>query len=447
LSVYFGTDGIRGIVNNFLTPNLAFRCGNALAKKALINFDKSKYTKPLIVVGGDTRTSRNLIILSFCSGVLSGGVDVVDVGICPTPGVAFITKNIQASFGIVISASHNSAEYNGIKVFNGNGIKILDKEEELLEKDFEDIKLVNHKNIGIYKQNFKLTKIYKNHLLLSCSKKLSGLNVVLDCSNGASYKIAPDVFKSLGAKVYKHYCKNDGLNINNNCGALHTQNLQKLVKKHKADIGFAFDGDADRIITCDEKGNILDGDKILFVLATYLKSKNLLLNNTIVGTTHTNMGLEKQLKKQNITLLRTSVGDKYIINKLNQLNLNLGGESSGHIILKDFALTGDGVLTSIKIAEILLDAKKPLSQICCLKLYPQKNVDCIVQNKQKIIDSSVVKNCVSKNQNLLGNTGRIIVRSSGTEPKIRIMVEGIDQQKIEEIALNIKEVITKVDID
>lgn len=458
MSDYFGTDGIRGVVNKFLTLDLVFNCGCALAKKANEDFKnntckdyidnqallKFKTKKPLIVIGGDTRTSRQLITLAFSCGAISAGVNVVDVGICPTAGIAYITKQIQADFGVVISASHNPPQYNGIKIFNSNGVKLSQKEETRLEKDFFKLKPLFWAKTGEYKQKPSLTSIYTKYLTSICKRDLMGLNVVLDCANGASYNIATKVFKSLGARVTKCCCKDDGKNINNKCGAVYPKCLSNMVKKHNADMGFAFDGDADRLIACDEQGNILDGDILVFTLAKYFKNLNMISKNTVVGTTQTNSGLECDLNRQGIKLVRTEVGDKYIIEKLNQSKLNLGGEKSGHIILKDFADSADGILAAVKLAEIVAAKNKSLSQISKVKLYPQININCTVKYKQKIINDKQLKKAILSQQKLLGNKGRIIVRCSGTEPKIRIMVEGQDKKLIKIIAINIKNIVKKL---
>ena len=310
MSIYFGTDGIRGIVGDNLTYNLAFKCGNALSKGL---------HSPNIIIGSDTRKSASYITTAFAGGAMSAGGNIIDIGVCPTAGIAYIAKTLKASFGVVISASHNPPEYNGIKIFDDNGVKLGDKREELLEKDFVREVYVN--NLGSYKQDFSLTKLYENYLISTCDCCLKNLKIVLDGSNGAAYKIAPNVFKKLGAKVISINCKNDGDKINKNCGSTCPENLSKVVNKFNADMGFAFDGDADRIIACDENGNILDGDIIIYILSKYLKWQDKLKDNTVVGTKHTNMGIQKCLENDEIKLVRTDIGDKYVIAKMEEDNL------------------------------------------------------------------------------------------------------------------------------
>ena len=436
MGIFFGTDGIRGKVNTELTYDLAYKCGNALG---------ASEKKPTILIGQDTRTSGSFLTIAFSSGALNAGANVIDVGICPTAGIAYLTKRTNADYGVVISASHNPAEYNGIKIFDKNGIKLGDLRENQLERKFVNSKMVQASEIGTYTQNKKIVNLYQNYLISCCETTLENLKVVLDSSNGASYKIAPEVFSKLGAKVIKLNCKNDGANINNNCGSLHPKNLSDAVIKHNANCGFAFDGDSDRIIACDELGNILDGDIIIFMLAKYLKTKNLLNKNTVVGTRHTNMGLEEELNEMGIKLERTDIGDKYVLEKMEQDELNLGGEKSGHIIFRDLATTGDGVLTAVKLSEMMNKTNKKLSELAYAKLYPQCNIDCIVQDKMHVINSEKLSQCINQEESKLGNDARIMVRVSGTEPKIRIMVECKDENMAKNSANTIAQIVKIID--
>lgn len=436
MGVFFGTDGIRGKVNSELTFDLAYKCGNALA----ITLDK-----PTILIGCDTRTSGSYLTLAFASGALSAGANVVDIGVCPTAGIAYLTKRLGFDYGVVVSASHNPAEYNGIKIFDENGFKLGDERENALERKFVHTFFASPARIGIYKQNYKLVKLYEDYLVSCCSKGLNGLKVVLDASNGASFNVAPKVFKTLGACVIKTSCKNDGANINNNCGSLYPETLRKKVILNKANLGFAFDGDSDRIIACDENGDILDGDMIIYMLAKYLKSKNVLAKNTVVGTRHTNMGIQKDLMSLGIKLERTDIGDKYVLEKLNKDNLNLGGEKSGHIILRDYATTGDGVLTAIKISEMVCKLNTPLSNLAKVNLYPQCNIDCVVSDKMRVINSEILTNAINKEEAKLGNDSRVMVRVSGTESKVRIMVEALDNDSAQKSATYLSEIVAKID--
>lgn len=434
MGIFFGTDGLRGVVNKDLTFDIARRVGNSLT--CVIN-------NPSIIIGSDTRISNSYIMLGVAAGALAGGAKVIDIGVVPTAGIAFITKMYGADFGVVISASHNSAEYNGIKVFDKNGNKLNEKEEENLEKYFIHEKTNDYPQIGKFEQDLNLYKKYENHLVNSVDIDLSGLTVVLDGSNGASHKIAPSVFRQLGAKVYATNCKNDGMNINKNCGSLYPERLAKKVLKYKGDMGFAFDGDADRVIAVDENGKIFDGDMILYIMAKYLSSTGQLNNNEVVGTTHTNMGLQIALKKYGIDLIRVNIGDKFVIAKMLESNISIGGEQSGHIILKNHASTGDGILTAIQLAAISKKCGKRFSEMFDAMLYPQVNINIKVKDKLAILNSEDVFAAVNKATTELGNQGRVMLRASGTEPKIRIMVECLDENLANTLAKNIENEVMK----
>ena len=435
MGVFFGTDGIRGVVNVDLTHDVAFKCGNALG---------SSTSRAKILIGGDTRPTRSFLSTAFSGGAMSAGANMIDVGVCPTAGVAYLTKFLKCDFGVVVSASHNPVEYNGIKIFDSDGMKIGDKKEELLERKFLHEQHNNQEELGTYQQNYDLVKYYKNYLISCCECGLDGLKVLIDGSNGASGKIAPCVFRKLGAKVVAINCSL-GKEINKNCGSTHPETLSFAMKKYGADIGFAFDGDSDRVIACDENGNIIDGDMIIYVLSRYLKEKGKLKNNAVVGTRHTNMGLEKSLAKNGITLLRTDIGDKYVIARIEEEKLSLGGEQSGHIIFRDLATTGDGILSAIKIAEHVKMSGKKLSELSDAIIYPQINIDCIVRDKMRIINNEELQLVINKNERLLGEDYRIMVRVSGTESKIRIMVEGEDVNKCRSSAEEIENTIKDID--
>ena len=438
MSVFFGTDGIRGVVNNFLTHDLAIKCGNAVAQEK---------SNAKILIGGDTRISRAFLSNAFSVGAMSAGANVVDIGVCTTPGIAYITSILDFDYGVVVSASHNPAQYNGIKVFNEKGIKLGDKREEALERKFVHEINNDYPNIGSHEYLPNLCKKYEEHLKSCCGVNLNGLTIVIDGSNGASYKIAPSVFRDLGAKVIAINCHDDGKNINNKCGSTSPEKMCATVKKYKADMGFAFDGDADRIIASDENGNVIDGDVIIFMLAKYFKEQGKLTKDTVVGTRHTNMGLEKDLQNLGIKLIRTDIGDKYVIAKMEEENLNLGGEKSGHIIFRDYATTGDGILTGIKLAEMVKVKNKKISELAFANLYPQVNIDCVVSDKVKIINSEILNNAIEHNQKLLGDDARIMVRVSGTEPKIRIMVESQNSTLAESCAKDLESIVMKIDND
>ena len=425
MGLFFGTDGLRGKVNVELTQNVAYKVGNALSILK---------ENPTIIIGSDTRVSNTYLTLSVASGAMAGGAKVIDVGVVPTAGIAYITRAIKADYGIVISASHNSGEYNGIKVFDGNGYKLLDKEEERIERCFIREKINEFPRIGSYTQDFNLVKLYKKFLVDASENSLEGLTIVLDGAFGAAHRIAPDVFRRLGANVIAANCVDDGLKINEKCGALYPENLIKRVFRYKADMGFAFDGDADRLIAVDEKGNIIDGDKIICTLAKYFKKLGKLNKNIAVGTSHTNMAVEDELKKDGIELIRTDIGDKYVLAKLREMGLSIGGEQSGHVIIKDLATTGDGILTAIIVANMIVKEKTTMSDAFNVQLYPQTNKNVIVQDKLHVMNSEELSREITKYNSELSGKGRLMIRASGTEPKIRVMVESKDKELNDKIA-------------
>lgn len=428
MGIYFGTDGIRGVVNNDLSFDLMYKCGNALS---------SLKEKPTILVGRDTRVSGSFVTLGLSAGVIAGGGKIVDVGVIPTAGVAYLTKKLECDFGVVISASHNPPEFNGIKIFDKNGFKLLDEKENEIEKHFIKSKLKDSLSIGVYSYSPSFVNCYINYLVsLGCN--LQGVKVVIDASNGASFSIAPKVFKKLGAIVFATNCKNNGEKINCNCGSLYPEVLKRNVLKFKADIGFAFDGDADRIIAVDSDGNIFDGDKILYILAKYL-NKNC---DLVVGTSQTNMAIEESLNKQNIKLIRADVGDKYVLEQMQKHSAVIGGEQSGHIINLNYSTTGDGVLTAVLICNVI---KKygALSKLFDVKLYPQTNINVAVTDKLRVINNETLSNAIHFEQEKL-KQGRIMVRASGTEPKIRIMVECKNEKEGRLVAEKIADIVKRI---
>ena len=438
MGIFFGTDGLRGKVNEELTYDIAYKIGNALSILK---------ENPTVIIGSDTRISNTYLTLGVASGAMSGGAKVIDIGVCPTAGIAYITKYLNADYGVVISASHNSGEYNGVKVFNGEGYKLSDKEEELIERCFIREKINDCFNVGNFVQDFNLVKIYKKFLIKSSEHSLKGKTIVLDCAYGASHRIAPDVFRKLGANVIASNSTNEGDKINKNCGALYPENLVKKVFRYKADMGFAFDGDADRLIAVDEKGNVIDGDMIIYGLAKYFKKIGKLKHNTVVGTSHTNMAIEQDLKECGIELIRTDIGDKYVLAKLVERNLSLGGEQSGHIILKDLSTTGDGILSAITVANMIINEQTTMSNALKIDLYPQTNKNVVVEDKFRIMNSEELSEEIAKRKSLLSGKGRLMIRASGTEPKIRFMVESEDGDLNEKIAEEIVNVIKRINIE
>ena len=427
---YFGTDGIRGTVNKGnITGEKFFKFGLASGTY----FKNQKRTKQIAVIAKDTRLSGYTLEPALVSGLVSGGMHVFTLGPLPTNGLAMLTKSMKANMGIMITASHNPYYDNGLKLFGPDGMKLSDRIEKKIEKliDAKNTKqLTNPKQLGRVKRledgNDRYIKILKNNFPKDFH--LNGTKIVLDCANGAGYKSAPKLLEELGAKVISIGVKPNGLNINDKCGSTYPSKIRSAVKKFKAHIGISFDGDADRIIMCDENGRIIDGDQIIAMLARRWKAKKI-LKGGVVGTLMSNYGLENFLRKEKIKFLRSKVGDRYVKEKMKKLNFNLGGEQSGHIILGKFATTGDGLLVALEVLFSLRKGKKASKLLNVFKPLPQILENVIVRNKE-IINTSNCKNAIRKANVLMGSKGRILVRKSGTEPKIRIMAESNDKSRI-----------------
>lgn len=435
MGLFFGTDGLRGRINDDLSQDIAYKCGNALG---------FRYPKSKILIGRDTRGTGSLMTLSFASGAMNAGSNVVDVGVCPTAGISYLVKTLGYDFGVVISASHNSAEFNGIKILDSQGKKLADRREAELERLFLKEKVVDYSKVGIYSYEPRLVVKYEEFLAKSINTSLKGKTIILDCANGASFKLAPAVFRDNGAKIVATFCKPDGVNINKGCGSLNIQKLQKYVIKYKADMGFAFDGDSDRVIAVDEKGNVVDGDMLIYMLASYYQKQGKLEPSIVVGTRHTNMGVEKALNKKGIELIRTDIGDKYVSEKLNEKGLLIGGEQSGHILVKDKHVTGDGVLNALLIAEICAKENKPFSKFFDFELFKQTNINVPVQDKMRVINSELLSNVTDEVEKNLEDRGRVMIRVSGTEPIIRVMVETEDEKLSNSTAEKIANVIREI---
>ncbi len=427
---YFGTDGIRGTVNQGnITGEKFFKFGLASATY----FKNQKKTKQIAIIAKDTRLSGYTLEPALVSGLVSGGMHVFTLGPLPTNGLAMLTKSMKANMGIMITASHNPYEDNGLKLFGPDGMKLSDRIEKQIERliDAKNTKqLTNPKLLGRVKRlengNDNYIKILKNNF--PPNFRLKGIKIVLDCANGASYKAAPKLLNDLGAKVITIGIKPNGLNINDKCGSTYPAKIKSAVKKFKAHIGISFDGDADRIIMCDEKGNIIDGDQIIAMLAKRWKSKKI-LKGGVVGTLMSNYGLETFLKKHRIKFVRSKVGDRYVKEKMKKMNFNLGGEQSGHIILGKFATTGDGLLVALEVLFSLRKGKKASNLLNVFEPLPQILENIKVKNKN-IVNKSKCKKAIKKSTKLMGQKGRILVRKSGTEPKIRIMAESYDKSLI-----------------
>lgn len=440
----FGTDGVRGVANRYpMESQVAIKLGQALA-----TVYRNAPGLGRIVVGKDTRLSGYVIESGLVAGICSMGMDAMLVGPLPTPGIAFIAHSMRAQAGIMVSASHNPVQYNGIKFFDSEGFKLPDAVEEKMEQLIFEEKLDDMRTPpeemgkafriddaqGRYIQYLKGT--FPQHL------NLEGLTIVLDCANGAGYKVAPAVFTELGARVITTAVSPNGLNINQDCGALNPDRVSKLVLEHKANVGIALDGDADRVIMCDEKGAIIDGDAILAICALHLNLKGNLAKSTVVGTTMSNMGLEVFLKDKGMNLIRTDVGDRYVMEVMRREKLNLGGEPSGHIIFLHHTTSGDGTLAALRILSIMCQQQKPLSEIRNIfKPFPQKIKNVHVKEKRAFDSIGVVSDLISKARQMLGERGRLLVRYSGTEDIARVMVEGENDQEIEKYAVDIAQAI------
>ena len=427
---YFGTDGIRGTVNSGnITGEKFFKFG--LASGTF--FKNQKKNKQIAIIAKDTRLSGYTLEPALVSGLVSGGMHVFTLGPLPTNGLAMLTKSMKANMGIMITASHNPYYDNGLKLFGPDGMKLSDKIEKKIEKliDTKNAKqLTNPKLLGRVKRledgNTRYIKILKNNFPKNFN--LKGTKIILDCANGACYKAAPELLKKLGAKVTSIGINPNGLNINEKCGSTYPNKIKSYVKKFKAHIGISFDGDADRVIMCDENGKIIDGDQIIAMLAKRWKIKRI-LKGGVIGTQMSNFGLEKFLKKENIKFLRSKVGDRYVKEKMRKENFNLGGEQSGHIILGKFATTGDGLLVALEVLFSLRKGKKASELLNVFKPVPQILENLSVKDKN-IINSANCKKAIKKANTIIGNKGRILVRKSGTEPKVRVMIECYDRSLI-----------------
>lgn len=445
---YFGTDGIRGEANRELTVDIALRLGYALGyylKRE--NPDKKKIK---VIMGCDTRISGYMLRSAMLAGLTSMGVYVDFVGVISTPAVAYLTKAKKADAGIMISASHNPAKDNGLKVFAGNGYKLPDEVELEIERLMDDPTILVNPIAGDKVGKFKYAEdeyySYRDHLLASVNGDFSGMKIVVDTANGSAYRIAKDVFLALGAEVVLINDAPNGTNINVRCGSTHPEILTKVVVGYEADLGLAYDGDADRLIAVDRHGNIIDGDKIIATLARGMKRKGELKENKVVTTVMSNMGFENYLKENGIELLRANVGDRYVLEKMIEHNVAIGGEQSGHIILLQYATTGDGVLTSLKLVEALRDEKKYLDEMVGdIKDWPQKLVNVVVDNNKKNIwnKNKNITDFIAQKEKEMEGLGRVLVRTSGTEPLVRVMVEGKEMNMVEKVVNEIAEVVKK----
>ena len=440
---YFGTDGVRGLANAFpMTPDIALKLGAAAGR----HFRKDQ-KQHRVVIGKDTRRSSYMFENALTAGFTSTGMDVYLLGPVPTPAVGVLTRSMRADVGVMISASHNSYLDNGIKFFGPEGFKLSDKVELEIEKLLDDeIEYAASQNIGMAKRIDDALGRYMEFAKSAFPRKklLNGLKVVVDCANGAAYKAAPIVLWELGADVISIGVNPDGYNINKDCGSTHPQNAAKAVLEHNADVGICLDGDADRLILIDNKGNIADGDQLMGLIASQWSSKGNLANNTLVATVMSNMGLERYLNTLDIKLLRTNVGDRYVVEAMRKFGYNLGGEQSGHIVMTDYATTGDGLMAALQFLNALVESKCTSSEL--IKVFepmPQllRNVRL---NNSESLDNLKVKESIKAGENAFGDIGRILIRKSGTEPLLRVMGECEDPKLLKAVIGNIVETVDAI---
>ncbi|NLY81791.1 MAG: phosphoglucosamine mutase [Clostridiales bacterium] len=442
----FGTDGVRGVANSEITVDLAFDIGRAVTSVLTRN-----NKRPVVVIGKDTRVSGDMLENALTAGVLTVGGNVIKLGIIPTPAVAYLVNHYEADAGVVISASHNSYEYNGIKIFNGDGYKLDDRIEEEIEGIILRRECVSNHIIGdalgkCLEGNDDAIDLYVRYLLTTVDLDLKGKKIVLDTANGASYRVAEKVFKALNADITIIANEPNGININHNCGSTHTEKLQEAVVKTGASIGLAFDGDADRLIVVDEKGLVVDGDKVICICAKLIKEQGNLKDNKVTVSVMSNLGLHKFMQEHGISVDVTGVGDRYILESMIKTGCVLGGEQSGHIIFKNYSTTGDGIMSSLQLLKAIEGEEKTLNGLSEeIVIYPQVLVNAEVPNKKKktFSDDAEVAAEIKRIEELMHGNGRVLIRPSGTEPLVRVMIEGKDISEIHELAQGLSDLITE----
>lgn len=433
----FGTDGVRGVANKELTPELAFNLG-----KAGTYVLKKTNDRPIIVIGKDTRVSGDMLENALTAGILAVGGNVIKAGVIPTPAVAYLARHYGADAGIVISASHNTFEYNGIKFFNGEGFKL----DDLLEEKIEDI-IISSIDVNSHITGEAIGKcldadenaleLYVNHLLQTADYRLDGKKIVLDCANGASYQAAAMVYESLGAEVKVIGNEPNGININDACGSTHPEKLSEAVVANHADIGLAFDGDADRLIVVDELGRVLDGDKTIAICAKSLKRQGKLKGDKVTATVMSNIGFHKAMEAEGIEVDVTGVGDRYVLERMLETGCVIGGEQSGHIIFLEHTTTGDGILSSIQLVKAVLESGKKISELADeIEIFPQVLVNAKIDNdyKKTYMKDEEVAAAIAETEAAMNGNGRVLIRPSGTEPLVRVMLEGNDIDMIRRLA-------------
>ena len=443
----FGTDGVRGVAGTELTIELAMKLGQAGAYV----LTKEKSHQPTIIVGCDTRISGGMLANALMAGICSVGANAIYVGVVPTPAIAYLTRKHKVDAGVVISASHNPMEFNGIKFFNGEGYKLSDELEDeieaLIRNDMDDVVFPIGPGIGKIDYRFDIRDEYVEFEKKTVPVDLSGLKIVIDCAEGASSYTSVKTLKDLGANLIALHTRPDGTNINANCGSTHMAELQARVVSEKADVGIAFDGDADRMLAVDENGNLVDGDVIMAICGNYMKQKGRLAKNTIVVTVMTNLGFSLMGEEKGIHIEKTKVGDRYVLENMLENGYNIGGEQSGHVIFLDDNTTGDGLLSALHLLEVMVDTKKPLSELATvMEVLPQALVNAKVPNhkKESYMEYSEIAEAIEELEKKFAGEGRVLIRPSGTEPLVRVMIEGKDQKVIEEEATKLADLIQKV---
>lgn len=440
---YFGTDGVRGIANTELSPELAFRLGRF---GGYVLTKNTQQQRPKVIIGRDTRISGHMLEGALVAGLLSIGAEVMRLGVISTPGVAYLTKALGAQAGVMISASHNPVADNGIKFFGPDGFKLSDSQEAEIEELLDQVKDTLPRpvggDLGQVSDYFEGGQKYLQYLKQSVDEEFTGIHVALDCAHGATSSLAAHLFADLDADITTMGATPDGLNINEGVGSTHPEKLGALVLEKGADVGLAFDGDGDRLIAVDEKGQIVDGDQIMFICGKYMKQEGRLKHSTVVSTVMSNLGFHKGLEELNIEGVQTAVGDRYVVEAMKENGYNLGGEQSGHIIFLDYNTTGDGLLTGLQLVNIMKATKKSLSELAGeMKQYPQKLVNVRVTDKHAVTENDKVAEVIRQVEEEMAGNGRILVRPSGTEPLVRVMAEAPTQEACDEYVDRIAEVV------
>ncbi|MDT3427677.1 phosphoglucosamine mutase [Paenibacillus forsythiae] len=440
---YFGTDGVRGVANRELTAEMAYSIGRCGGYVLTANVEK-----PKVVIGMDTRISGPLLESALVAGMLSIGAEVIRLGVVTTPAVAYITRLLKADAGVMISASHNPVEDNGIKFFGGDGFKLSDETElrieELMDAKTDELPRPVGSGLGTVKEDFESKYLYLDYLKTTITHCFKGLKVVLDCAHGAAYELAPRLFRELGAEVIAIGAEPDGLNINDGFGSTHPQKLRDEVLRSGADLGLAFDGDADRLIAIDDRGEEVDGDFILCICGDAMNRAGKLKDGTVVSTVMSNIGFYKAAEKLSLKTAKTAVGDRYVMEEMRRGGYNLGGEQSGHVIFLDYNTTGDGILTAIQLVDTLAASGKKLSETkSMMTKYPQVLVNVRVQDKRNYPNNSAIEAAIMEIEDKLGSNGRVLVRPSGTEPLIRVMAEGPIKEELDLFVGQIVEVVQR----